>query len=140
MTSRSIDKSDTAGTPLTASELERQKTIAENQELLNSLGLDPNGTAKLNIPHPAKVVVKHTTHKRKAAPSGTDDGPRRRSGRLAGLEADGEAMKVKVEEEMKEREVLRVVARKERGQVMEIKDMLDESDDQEKKGLVCHIM
>jgi len=55
------------------------------------------------------------------------------------LEADGEAMKVKVEEEMKEREVLRVVARKERGQVMEIKDMLDESDDQEKKGLVCRI-
>lgn len=54
------------------------------------------------------------------------------------MEADGEAMKVKVEEEIKEREILRVVARKERGQVMEIKDMLDESDDQEKKALVWH--
>jgi hypothetical protein len=52
------------------------------------------------------------------------------------LEADGEALKVKVEEEEKERAVLRVVARKERGQVMEIKDMLDESDEQEKRGLV----
>lgn len=43
---------------------------------------------------------------------------------------------MKVEEEEKERAVLRVVARKERGQVMEIKDMLDESDEQEKRGLV----
>jgi uncharacterized protein with von Willebrand factor type A (vWA) domain len=52
------------------------------------------------------------------------------------LEADGEALAIKVEEEEKEREVLRVVARKERGQVMEIKDLLDESDDAEKKELV----
>jgi hypothetical protein len=52
------------------------------------------------------------------------------------LEADGEALQIKVEEEEKEREVLRVVARKTRDQVMEIKDMLDESDDQEKKELV----
>lgn len=53
------------------------------------------------------------------------------------MEADGEALAIKVEEEEKEREVLRVVARKERGQVMEIKDLLDESDDVEKKELVC---
>jgi uncharacterized protein with von Willebrand factor type A (vWA) domain len=53
------------------------------------------------------------------------------------LEADGEALAIKVEEEEKEREVLRVVARKERGQVMEIKDLLDEGDDAEKKELVC---
>lgn len=46
-------------------------------------------------------------------------------------------MAIKVEEEEKEREVMRVVARKERGQVMEIKDMLDESDEVEKKELVC---
>jgi hypothetical protein len=52
------------------------------------------------------------------------------------LEADGEALAIKVEEEEKEREVLRVVARKERGQVMEIRDMLDESDEVEKKDLV----
>ena len=52
------------------------------------------------------------------------------------MEADGEALAIKVEEEEKEREVLRVVARKERGQVMEIKDLLDESDDVEKKELV----
>jgi hypothetical protein len=52
------------------------------------------------------------------------------------LEADGEALQIKVEEEEKEREVLRVVARKTRDQVMEIKDMLDESDEQEKKELV----
>jgi len=55
------------------------------------------------------------------------------------LEADGEALAIKVEEEEKEREVLRVVARKERGQVMEIKDLLDESDDVEKKELVCSL-
>lgn len=52
------------------------------------------------------------------------------------MEADGEALAIKVEEDEKEREVLRVVARKERGQVMEIKDLLDESDDVEKKELV----
>lgn len=52
------------------------------------------------------------------------------------MEADGEALQVKIEEEEKEREVLRVVARKTREQVMEIKDMLDESDDQEKRELV----
>ena len=45
-------------------------------------------------------------------------------------------MAIKVEEEEKEREVLRVVARKERGQVMEIQDLLDESEDVEKKELV----
>ena len=53
------------------------------------------------------------------------------------MEADGEALAIKVEEEEKEREVRRVVARKERGQVMEIKDMLDESDEVEKRELVC---
>lgn len=103
---------------------------------MDSLGLDPNGSAKLNIPKPVKVV-KHITKKRKTTPTPRDDGPRRRSGRIAGLEADGEALAIKVEEEEKEREVLRVVARKERGQVMEIKDMLDESDEVEKRELVC---
>jgi len=82
-------------------------------------------------------VVKHISKKRKSTPAPRDDGPRRRSGRIAGLEADGEALAIKVEEEEKEREVMRVVARKERGQVMEIKDMLDESDEVEKRELVC---
>lgn len=52
------------------------------------------------------------------------------------MEADGEAFKVKLEEEEKEREVLRVVARKEREQVMVIMDMAEEADEKEKKQLV----
>lgn len=136
---RLVRPTSSKATRLTTSELERQKTIAENRELLDSLGLDPNGSAKLNIPKPAKStsqVKSAATKKRKSTAAPRDEGPRRRSGRIAGLEADGEALQIKVEEEEKEREVLRVVARKTRDQVMEIKDMLDESDDQEKRELV----
>lgn len=120
--------------------MERQKTIAENQELLNSLGFDANGTAKLNIPK-AEVKIKlgaRAGTKRKSTASATaqDDGPRRRSGRIAGLEADGEELKIKLETEEKEREVLRVFARKEREQVMQIRDLPEDDDDEEKDRLV----
>ena len=122
------------------SEAERQKTIAENQLLLNSLGLDPNGSSKINFPKPEPTrsrVGNSSSKKRKSTASAThDEGPRRRSGRIAGLEADGEEFKVKLEAEEKEREVLRVVARKERDQVMPILDMAEEADQEEKEGLV----
>ena len=121
------------------SEAERQKTIAENQLLLNSLGLDPNGSAKISFPKPEPTRSKvgtSATKKRKSTASQQDDGPRRRSGRIAGLEADGEELKVKLEEEEKEREVLRVVARKERDQVMVLIDMAEEADEEEKGQLV----
>lgn len=65
-----------------------------------------------------------------------DEGPRRRSGRIAGLEADGDAFKAKVEEEEKEREILRVVSRKEREQVMDVGKMVEDTPEDEIKDMV----
>lgn len=65
-----------------------------------------------------------------------DEGPRRRSGRIAGLEADGDAFKAKVEEEEKEREILRVVSRKEREQVMDVGKMVEDTLEDEIKDMV----
>lgn len=65
-----------------------------------------------------------------------DEGPRRRSGRIAGLEADGDAFKAKVEEEEKEREILRVVSRKEREQVMDMGKMVEDTLEDEIKDMV----
>lgn len=121
------------------SEAERQKTIAENKLLLNSLGLDPNGSSKLNFPKPEpskSKVSSQASKKRKSLTATRDEGPRRRSGRIAGFDAEGEEFKVKLEAEEKEREVLRVVARKERDQVMQIRDMEEEANDAEKDELV----
>ena len=56
-----------------------------------------------------------------------NEGPRRRSGRLAGLEAEGEELKVRLEEEEKERAVLRVVERRTREQRMDVGSMMDDS-------------
>ncbi|ODN81496.1 hypothetical protein L202_01918 [Cryptococcus amylolentus CBS 6039] len=124
-----------------AYEIERQKTIAENRALLDSLGLDPSSRS----PFPSSSSPAPTSHpnkskpskakpaaakKRKApdsaGPADDDGGPRRRSGRLRGMEADGEEMKVKLEEEEREREVLRVVNRREREQVMGVGSMVEE--------------
>ncbi|KAK8853099.1 hypothetical protein IAR55_003800 [Kwoniella newhampshirensis] len=121
-------------------ELERQKTIAENRALLDSLGLDPSGSSKIpfartSLPKPKAKPASGAGIKRKAPAVAADDGPRRRSGRLAGLEADGEALKVKLEEEEKEREILRVVNRKERERVMEIGKMVEDGDEAEIKDL-----
>ncbi|WWC64442.1 uncharacterized protein I303_107052 [Kwoniella dejecticola CBS 10117] len=115
-------------------ELERQKTIAQNRLLLDSLGLDPSGASKIpgsKAITPSKAKSASTTNpaskKRKTAPSAAhDEGPRRRSGRIAGLEADSETLKVKLEEEEKEREVLRVLSRKEREKVMRVGEMVEE--------------
>ena len=89
------------------SELERQKTIAENRVLLDSLGLDPTGASK--IPHastPKHTSTTPSSHRKRKAPvhavKHENEGPRRRSGRLAGLEAEGEELKVKFEEEERE--------------------------------------
>lgn len=54
-----------------------------------------------------------------------EEGPRRRSGRLAGLEAEGEELAKRVEAEEKEREVLRVINRKTRDQVMPLSKMVE---------------
>lgn len=74
--------------------------------------------------------------KRKAPVIAADEGPRRRSGRIAGLEADGDALKAKVEEEEKEREILRVVNRKERGKVMDVGKMVEDTPEDEIKDMV----
>lgn len=66
-----------------------------------------------------------------------DEGPRRRSGRIAGLEADGDAFKAKVEEEEKEREILRVVSRKEREKVMDVGKMVEDTPEDEIRDMVC---
>ncbi|WVR00348.1 hypothetical protein IAU59_007491 [Kwoniella sp. CBS 9459] len=119
-------------------ELERQKTIAENRLLLDSLGLDPSGASKIPHSRPSSTASrakpKPNPKKRKAFEV-IDEGPRRRSGRLAGLEADGEALKVKLEEEEKEREVLRIVSRKERDRVMDIGKMVEDAPEAEIKDL-----
>lgn len=126
----------------TAYELERQKTIAENRALLDSLGLDPAGASSPFGSSPAptsnktKPKPKPAPKKRKAAAViAVDEGPRRRSGRIAGLEADGDAFKAKVEEEEKEREILRVVSRKEREKVMDVGKMVEDTPEDEIKDM-----
>ncbi|KAL1412140.1 hypothetical protein Q8F55_003143 [Vanrija albida] len=109
-------------------ELERQKIIAENQALLTSLGLEADGEAKLNLP--AKSVAPKpkkapASRKRKAEPA--EHVPSRRSGRIAGLEADGQEIAKRNEAEEVAREVARVVNRKERLQVMPVVDMVEET-------------
>lgn len=105
---------------LTYSEIERQKTIAENRALLDSLGLDAGGDAKLKmtpLPNPAPA------RKRKAPPVKVEREPRRRSGRIAGIEADGYEAALKqaaVEEAV---EVARVRDRRPRRQMMPIVEM-----------------
>lgn len=124
------------------SELERQRTIAENRALLDSLGLDPLSASSPfgSSPAPAsnktKPKPKTAPKKRKAPVIAADEGPRRRSGRIAGLEADGDALKAKVEEEEKEREILRVVNRKERGKVMDVGEMVEDTPEDEIKDMV----
>ncbi|WWC91567.1 uncharacterized protein L201_006513 [Kwoniella dendrophila CBS 6074] len=121
-------------------ELERQKTIAENRLLLDSLGLDPSGASKIpgsksstSSSSIIKSKAKPNSTKRKQAPSSAiqDEGPRRRSGRLAGLEADSETLKVKLEEEEKERQVLRILSKKERKPLMNIGEMIEDPKDGE---------
>ncbi|ORX40746.1 WD40-repeat-containing domain protein [Kockovaella imperatae] len=109
-------------------EIERQKTIAENQELLNSLGLDPNGSSKIPFSKPKADLAKSKSKprpKRKAEP--VIEEPRRRSGRLAGLEATQEEVAKRNEEEEKEREVLRIINRKTRDQLMDIEKMVEDT-------------
>lgn len=122
------------------SEVERQKIIAENRALLDSLGFEEGGSAKLGLAKP-KPIAKPSSHaaskKRKSTPVKSEEGPRRRSGRIAGIEASVEVLQAKAEEEEKEREVLRVINRKTRDQVMAIKDMLEDTEENDKVELVC---
>ena len=50
----------------THSEAERQKTIQENRELLDSLGLDPSGASKLPVPRPKPKAPVVRPKKRKS--------------------------------------------------------------------------
>lgn len=65
-----------------------------------------------------------------------DEGPRRRSGRLAGIEATAEEIAKRDEEEEKEREILRVVNKKIRDRVMSVGDMVEDSSPSSKEELV----
>ncbi len=56
---------------------------------------------------------------------------------MLGLEAEGEELKFKLEEEEKEREVLRVVSRRTREQVMDVGGMVDETSPSSAADLVC---
>ncbi|WWC71881.1 uncharacterized protein I206_105840 [Kwoniella pini CBS 10737] len=121
-------------------ELERQKTIAQNRLLLDSLGLDPTGSSKIpgsKLQTPSKVSNSSNNKKRKTISSNIiqDEGPRRRSGRLAGLEVDSEILKVKLEEEEKERQVLKVLSRKEREKIMKISEMIEDPKEGEGESL-----
>lgn len=121
------------------SELERQKTIAENRSLLENLGLDPTGASKIpgRKPPPPTVKAKAASaasKKRKSAAA--EIAPRRRSGRIAGFDATVEEVAKKEEEDEKEREVLRVINRRIRHPVMKIEDMVDEDSSNDGKSLV----
>ncbi|BEI90683.1 uncharacterized protein CcaverHIS019_0307530 [Cutaneotrichosporon cavernicola] len=106
-------------------ELERQKTIAENRALLDSLGLDSGGEAKLHLT-PAPKPKPAATRKRKAPPAKVEREPRRRSGRIAGLEADGYEAALKQAVEEKAVEEARVRDRRPRRQMMPIAEMHEE--------------
>lgn len=67
-----------------------------------------------------------------------DEGPRRRSGRLAGIEATPEEVAKREEVEEQQREELRIVNRRVRDQVMKVEDMVDEDSPSGEEELVCH--
>lgn len=105
--------------------------------MLDSLGFEAGGAAKLGIAKPISKPASSTSKKRKAAPVKVEaEGPRRRSGRIAGIEATVEVVQARAIEEEKEREVLRVINRKSREQVMALGDMLEDAEEGEKEGLV----
>jgi hypothetical protein len=107
--------------------------------LLDSLGLDPSGASKIPGRKPPPIAKPKTTaasKKRKAPTIAKDEGPRRRSGRLAGIEATAEEIAKRDEEEEKEREILRVVNKKIRDQVMSVGDMVEDSSPSSKEELV----
>ena len=119
------------------SELERQKTIAENRLLLDSLGLDPSGASKIpGAASPKLAKPKISAAKKRKAPVVHDEGPRRRSGRLAGIEATPEEVAKREEAEEQQREELRIVNRRVRDQVMSVEDMVDEDSPSSKEELV----
>jgi hypothetical protein len=90
---------------------------------MEKLGFD--GAPKFKSAAPARPAA---PRKRKAdIILELEEGPRRRSGRIAGLEADGPALAAKVEAEEKQMEEQRVLSRKLREQVMEVKDMVEDT-------------
>ncbi|RSH91624.1 hypothetical protein EHS25_008993 [Saitozyma podzolica] len=122
-------------------EIERQRIIAENRLLLSNLGLDPSGAAHLNFPKPPpKAKPAHPSGGgRKRKSEAADVAPRRRSGRIAGLEAEGEELAVKVEEERKAMEAIRVINRKEREQRMELGKMVEDESEEEVRDLETYL-
>lgn len=104
--------------------------------MLEQLGLEEGGGAQVGLPKasPKPRSEKKAVKKRKEPP--TAEGPRRRSGRIAGLEADGVELAAKEEELAVEAEERRVKDRKLRQQVMEVKDMVEDGDAAELEGVL----
>ncbi|WVQ84906.1 hypothetical protein IAT38_007069 [Cryptococcus sp. DSM 104549] len=121
-------------------ELERQKTIAENRALFETLGLQSARLTPLGGSSPAPASDRSKSKpkpssKRKAPAPPSGEGPRRRSGRIAGLEADGETLRKIQEEDARAVEVQRVVNRKEREKVMDVAKMSEDATDEENKDM-----
>jgi hypothetical protein len=71
-----------------------------------------------------------------AAAARGDEGPRRRSGRLAGIEATAEQVEERAKEEEKQLEKIRTISRKVRDQVMAVGDMMDDASPEDGASLV----
>lgn len=133
---------------LTRSELDRQRIIAENRALLDSLGFEEGrgGSAVLGIEKQVKLAkpragsaassVNGAASKKRKSAAGNDEGPRRRSGRIAGIEATAEQVEERVKEEEKQLEQIRVISRKIRDQVMPVDKMMDEASPEDGASLV----
>jgi hypothetical protein len=106
-------------------EAQRQKTIAENRALFGMLGLESASVAVSAAAKPKPAPRKAT---KKRAAETVLEGPRRRSGRIAGLEADGPALAARAEEEARVVEAQRVISRKLREQVMPLATMVEEDE------------
>lgn len=107
--------------------------------MLENLGLDPSGASKIPGRKPPAAATKAkaaaTAHKKRKI-AVKDEGPRRRSNRLSGLEATAEEVAKREEQDEKEREVLRVLERRLREPVMELGSMVDEDSPSDKDSLV----
>lgn len=68
-----------------------------------------------------------------------EEGPRRRSGRLLGMEATEEVLQERAIEEEKKMEEIRIINRKTRDQVMKLGDMLEDAEEGEKESLVSYL-
>lgn len=95
------------------SERQRLANIAANEALLKSLGIEAGSSTALGIPAKRaapSAPVKREKKKPRATPS--EIAPRRASSRLQGIQADSEVLRIKEEEEDKERAAMREAKRR----------------------------